>query len=375
MKFSRDFIDKIKETTDLVELANEYTEMKKVGRYIWVGKCPNPDHDDSTASFTINTQTNSWCCFGCHSDKKGINDNYGSDCIAFIQWINKGKKNWQDCVRYLAEKANISLPTDKNIKMYYTNKKLNEKFVRNMNAEVKEYCKNRGLNSYDIAQYELGYDAIEDRLTFPLYDMYNNVVGFNKRRLDDSKDRKYIHSPNSSVFNKSSYLYNINNIDKSYKYVFITEGVFDVILASKFGLKNVVCTLGCSFSENHYEIINKMGLTPVLLYDNDDKGQKSMRSAIELIYSKGTYPLVYILPKGHDLADFALEKRYKLNDIVQANIITYGYIKAKDVVCEYMNDLYLLKAKYRPQVEQILQDIPEEERCNIQMFFREELRM
>ena len=105
MKFQRDFIDKIKESTNLVELVSEYTELKQEGRYIWRGKCPHPDHDDSTASFTINTRTNSWCCYGCHSDKKGINNNYGSDCIAFIQWINQGKMNWVQSVEYLAKRT------------------------------------------------------------------------------------------------------------------------------------------------------------------------------------------------------------------------------------------------------------------------------
>ena len=372
MKFERGFIDKIKESTNLVDLISEYTEIKKVGRYIWVGKCPM--HDDSTASLTVNTKTNSWCCYGCHSDKKGINNNYGSDCIAFVQWINNGKKTWQECITILAKRAGLAIPTDKNIKMYYTNKKLNEKFIRNK-QQIVEYCKERGLDSYDIAKYELGYDAIENRLTFPLYDMHNNVVGFNKRRLDNGKDRKYIHSPNSSVFNKSSYLYNINNVDKSLKYIFITEGVFDVILASKYGLKNVVCTLGCSFTDTHYEIINKMGLTPVLLYDNDEKGQKSIRSAANLIYEKGSYPLVYILPNGYDLADFALEKRSRLKETVCANIITYGYLKTKDLITEYMNELYLLKAKYRPQIDNILQQIPEKERHNIEVFIKEEIRM
>ena len=94
MKYQRDFIDKVKESTDLLELISEYTELKKEGRYIWRGRCPHPDHNDSTYSFTVNTKTNSWCCYGCHSDKKGVNNNYGSDCIAFIQWINKGKLSW-----------------------------------------------------------------------------------------------------------------------------------------------------------------------------------------------------------------------------------------------------------------------------------------
>lgn len=375
MKYQRDFIDKVKESTDLVELASEYTELKKAGRYIWTGKCPNPNHDDSTASFTINSKTNSWCCFGCHCDRKGINNNYGSDCIAFIQWINQGKLTWVQSLEYLAKRINLPLPKDKNIKIYYRNKKLNEKYVRDLDTNVKQYCFKRGLDSYDIAKFELGYDIIENRLTFPLYDMYNNIVGFNKRRIDNVKDRKYIHSSNNTVFNKSSYLYNINSIDKTLKYVFITEGVMDVILATKYGLNNVVCTLGCSFSEHHYEIINKLGLIPVLLYDNDEKGQKSIRSAADLIYSKGQYPLIYILPSGYDLADFALEKRFKTKDIICSGIITYGYMKAKDIILNYLNELYLLKARYRPEIDDILQLVPKQERKNIESFIREEIRM
>lgn len=87
--YPRDFIDKIKESVNLVELIQEYTELKKIGRYIWTGKCPHPKHDDSTASLIVYTNHNSWCCYGCHAGKKA-KDNYGSDCIAFIQWINEG---------------------------------------------------------------------------------------------------------------------------------------------------------------------------------------------------------------------------------------------------------------------------------------------
>ena len=118
-----------------------------------------------------------------------------------------------------------------------------------------------------------------------------------------------------------------------------------------------------------------MGLTPVLLYDNDEKGQISIRSAADLIYSKGQYPLVYILPVGYDLADFSLEKRYKTKDIIYSGIITYGYMKAKDVILNYLNELYLLKAKYRPEIDKTLQLVPEQEKDNIKTFIKEEIRM
>ena len=67
--------------------------------------------------------------------------------------------------------------------------------------------------------------------------------------------------------------------------------------------------------------------------------------------------------------------RYKIKEIVYNNIITYGYMKAKDIIVSYLNDLYLLKAKYRPNIEEILQLVPERERKNIETFIREEIRM
>lgn len=379
MKYPREFIDKVKDATDIVELAQEYTEIKKVGRYVWLGKCPHPKHQDDTASFMVREDTQSWCCFGCHSEKKDTEKkkgkNYGSDCIALIQWLNDDKLTWTQSFEFVAKRAGIPLPTPKNNQTLERNKRLQIKYTREMSESAKAYCIARGLDSYDIAKYGLGYDKVEDRLTFPLYDAYNNVVGFNKRRMDGINDIKYKHSSNDGVFNKSSYLYNINNIDKTCEYIFVTEGVFDVILASKYGLPNVVCTLGCSFSESHYDAIVKMGLTPVLLYDNDDKGQQSIRSAAELIYQKGIYPLVYILPSGLDLADFASEKKYRLKNTVHAGIMTYGYLLSKDVISEYMSELYLLKAKYRPRLKEVLAVVPEDEKQEIETFLKEEIRM
>ena len=379
MKFSRDFIDKLKKSTDIVELISEYTELKKIGRFMWSGKCPHPDHDDSTASLIVYTNYQSWCCFGCHSDKKNTDNkshkNYGSDCIAFIQWINNGKLSWKECVELLAKRIDLPLPVDANEKEYQRNLRLNSKYMKDMTPEVRAYCTRRGLNRNDLIKFNIGYDKVENRITFPMFDMYNNIVGFNKRRIDDSQERKYINPPNSNVFNKSTYLYNINNIDKEYKYVYIAEGVFDVILASKFGLKNVVCTLGSSFTSGHYDIINKLDLTPVLLYDGDDKGRASVRSAIDLIYEKGSYPLIYNLPDGYDLADFSLEIQTDLVDTVEQGMVTYGYLKAEDMIVNYLNELYKLKAKYRPQVDNIMNLVPEQERNNIRLFISNEIRM
>lgn len=372
--YPRDFIDKIKESVNLVELIQEYTELKKIGRYIWTGKCPHPKHDDSTASLIVYTNHNSWCCYGCHAGKKA-KDNYGSDCIAFIQWINEGKLSWRESVEYLAKKINLPIPNDNTNKIFRQNLNLNNKYIRDLNDDAIEYCTQRGLDYTDIEKFKLGYDKATNRLTFPLLDRYNNIIGFNKRRLNEDQSMKYIHSSNNEVFNKASYLYNINNVDTEYEYIFIAEGVMDVILATKYGLKNVVCTLGSAFREEHYDIITKLGLIPVMLYDGDEKGRKSIKSAMDLIYSKGTYPLVVMLPDGYDLADYSLELKEQLSEAIDAAICTYGFMEAQNLIANYLKDLYRLKAKYRPYLNELLEKVPEQEREEIKTFLNNELRM
>ena len=65
--FSSNFKDKIKQKINLLELIKEYTDLKPAGDNIWQGRCPHPDHDDTTPSFRVwknNDNTWSWACMG-----------------------------------------------------------------------------------------------------------------------------------------------------------------------------------------------------------------------------------------------------------------------------------------------------------------------
>jgi hypothetical protein len=112
-----------------------------------------------------------------------------------------------------------------------------------------------------------------------------------------------------------------------------------------------------------------------MLYDGDEKGSKSIKSAMDLIYSKGTYPLVVLLPEDYDLAEYSLELKDKLVDIITSSITTYGYMEAQKIVSDYLKDLYLLKSKYRPYIKDLMNKIPEEEQEEIKDFLNNEIRM
>lgn len=374
MKFSREFLEKLKQSVDLVDLANEYTELYKAGPYLYMGHCPHPKHNDSDASFRINTQTNTWCCYGCHSDKKNKNDgNYGSDCIAFIEWINEGKMSWIDCIKYLAKKVNLPLPVEKHEKQYNINYKLMNKFIRDLNDTAYEYLYDRDLSDNEIEQWKIGYDVNENRIVFPLQDSYNNILGFNKRLIcKETKgiNKKYIHSSDSEIFKKSNFLYGLHNIDKSFDYIILTEGVFDVILARKYGLKNTVCALGTSLSEYQIDLLAKYNKEIIVIYDNDDKGMKTMKKVMPLLAAKNISAKLLILPEGKDLADMSTQLKHGIKDYVINNSMTFGYYNIQNAINDFNRELYNLYNKYNIIFENIKLEIPESEKRTIEVFLQ-----
>jgi DNA primase len=57
-------IDAAKEAVEVTELAGRLTALQRCGEG-WRGRCPLPGHDDSTPSFYVYPETDSFFCYGC----------------------------------------------------------------------------------------------------------------------------------------------------------------------------------------------------------------------------------------------------------------------------------------------------------------------
>jgi DNA primase len=63
----RRIIEEAKEKIPTVDLAERLCgpdSIRRVGKE-WLGRCPLPDHEDKTPSFTVNPEKNLWFCHGC----------------------------------------------------------------------------------------------------------------------------------------------------------------------------------------------------------------------------------------------------------------------------------------------------------------------
>ena len=100
MKFSQDFIEKVRDANNLVDLVSQHSQLRPMaGGYM--GRCPFPDHQEKTPSFSVSEVKQVYHCFGCQ--KSGNIFTFVQDFMGL---------SFREAVEYLASRAHISLPED-----------------------------------------------------------------------------------------------------------------------------------------------------------------------------------------------------------------------------------------------------------------------
>ncbi|MEM7645418.1 MAG: DNA primase [Pseudomonadota bacterium] len=351
MRFDQNFIEKVRDANNIVEIIGQYTELKAKG-HNHMGLCPFPDHNEKTPSFSVSESKQLYYCFGC---KKSGN------IFTFLETYNGF--SFREAVEYLASRAHIELPKEEaprsaqssrganqNQKsMMYKANKFAAVFYHQKLKSLKPdhklmgYLKKRNITPEIIEDFRIGYapdpwdeltkyfngkkvptaiaqklglirqnkkgghfDLFRDRLMFPIFAIDGNVIGFGGRIIDQGQP-KYINSVESDVFKKGQSFY---GLDQSAKYirsedrVFVVEGYMDLIALYSRGVKNVVATLGTALTENHVKLIKRWTKNVVLLFDGDQAGQTASERSLIHFFKHDLLPQTLILPEGADPDDF-----------------------------------------------------------------------
>lgn len=311
-----------------------------------MGKCPNPNHDDKTASFMVKENDEgieSWCCFGCHSGQKG-GDNFGSDNIAFVQWYyyNCGLKlTFPQAMQKVAAFYHIPMEDSKFSAIYRQNKELMLKCEQQMTPFAKLYLEDRGLDDADIQKWHIGFDG--DRITFPIFNSMGEVVGFSNRAFSaKSKEKqKYWNTPEKTYdgketgFHKRSCLYGIQFVNPKDKRLFIFEGQMDAIIASKYGIPNAVAAMTCHLTDEQAKYIADHHLVPIVCFDPDDAGKKGAMQTMEKFYKYGIQESrVLFLPDERDMADLGHALKDELCSVVMPRVMPFYQYLLKEYTDE-----------------------------------------
>lgn len=312
---------KIKEEIPISNVIGSYLSIKKSGSSL-ISLCPF--HSDSKPSMHINDSKKMFKCFACDA---------AGDSIGFV--MKYRNLDFIDALKEICQKQGL------NFDSYQEEKKSNPKLdmarkILTKTAQLyrktatthkfspyDDFIKKRGLNEEIATTYTLGfaparnslhdyltsipnekerefalsialelglikvdrnnaesyYDTFRDRIIFPIWDQFGQVIGFTSRAVRDDQKAKYMNSVDSFVFNKRNILYGFHlakNAIREKDSVILVEGNMDQIALFNNGFHHTVAVMGIALGAPSLERLLSLTKNIYLALDTDGAGFAAM---------------------------------------------------------------------------------------------------
>ncbi len=340
----------VQQSTDIVRLISEHLSLQPRGRE-FLGLCPF--HDDHSPSMYVSPAKQIYKCFSCGA---------GGDVFSFV--MNYHKLTFPEALRHLAQRAGVELrprathgggdrtdpqqPTDRQLAAAANQSALT--FFRQcldhpqQGKPARDYLEHRRITQEMIESFQIGfapdrwdglvtaagrlgwsqrgleiaglisprsgasgfYDRFRNRVIFPICDTLGRPIAFGARQLNPDDQPKYLNSPETALFHKSSTLFGLHQAKRAIidtGQAIIVEGYTDVIACHQAGIVNVVATLGTALTRKHAEALSRLCDRVVLIFDADEAGVKAADRAVEVFLTGALDVYVATLPNGQDPAD------------------------------------------------------------------------
>ncbi|MBX9787276.1 MAG: DNA primase [Pirellulales bacterium] len=354
--------DELRRAIDIVDLVGSYIQLRRSGRN-YVGLCPW--HDDRRPSLQVNPERQTFKCWVC---------DLGGDIFSFV--MQAEKVSFPEAMQLLADRAGISLrPTprgglsasgesagasaDPKAELYRAMAWAVEQYSNNLQTSpqadvAREYLADRGITTESVRKFRLGfapdrwdwlleraraaqisaktletvglvtrgeragsvYDRFRGRVLFAINDTQGRPVALGGRilpSLAETSPAKYINSPETPLFSKSSLLYALDTAKEALrqaeaKRVLVVEGYTDVVIAHQSGFRNTVAVLGTALGEKHVRLLRRYADQIILVLDGDEAGQRRTNEVLELFVAEQVDLRVLTLPDKLDPCDFLLAR-------------------------------------------------------------------
>jgi DNA primase len=370
---SKEVIDRIRDTIDIVDVVGSVVTLKKMGKYF---KAPCPFHQEKTPSFVVSPERQRWHCFGaCHE---------GGDIFSFVMKYHN--LTFPEAILELGKQAGIP-PAELSSTISTTDTDtLNKKSILEINelaakyyhyvltqtsagAIAQEYLTNRQIKDGIRDAFMLGYapeswdnlvqflrkkkfsdsslmasglfvegqrglyDRFRGRLMFPIYNAQNDIIGFSGRLIKPTGDgveaAKYVNTPETLVYHKRESLYGIQKAKDAIRklgMVIAVEGEFDMITPYSHGIENIVAIKGSAFTDEQLKILRRYCQKLVFALDADAAGVDALKKTAISAEKYEFEMYVCRIPGGKD-PDEAVRHDYPAFKRALDEVVTiYDYI-------------------------------------------------
>jgi DNA primase len=355
-------IAEVREKAPIDEVVSQYVTLRNAGGGSMKGLCPF--HDEKTPSFNVNPARGGFHCFGC---------NEGGDVISFMMKIDG--LTFMETVERLAEKYGVQLKREDGdarddrprgpargklieahrvAQEYYAEQLLTpaaapaRQFLteRGFEADAAEtfglgfaprdgdalfkHLRSRGFTQEELVTAGLvalsqrgdgsSYDRFRGRLLWPIREASGETIGFGARRIfeDDRVDAKYLNTPETPIYKKSTVLYGIDlarrNMARSAQAV-VVEGYTDVMACHLAGVGTAVASCGTAFGDDHAKVLRRFMADHeefrgevIFTFDGDAAGQAAALKAFQGDQNFVSQTYVAVEPDGLDPCDLRIKK-------------------------------------------------------------------
>lgn len=342
-----DVKERVRESVDIVDVAGSYISLRRQGK-VMTGLCPW--HEDSRPSLQVNPDRQTYRCWVC---------DIGGDVFSFVMRMEKVE--FREALEQLADRAGITLPRgrgglpadDKAALrgvMSWAAARFHDCLRSSPEAApARDYLRGRGLSDATIDRFGVGfapqswdwllrqsaaaglsrddvvkaglaieredrsghYDRFRGRVIFPIRDPQGRCVAFGGRVLPGERpdSAKYINSPETPLFSKSSMLYGLDTGREAMAAsgrAIVVEGYTDCLAARQAGIGDVVAVLGTALGERHAKLLRRYADRIILVLDGDDAGRRRANEVLEVLLAEPIDVRIARMPSGVDPCDLLI---------------------------------------------------------------------
>jgi DNA primase len=321
----------IRERVHIEEIVGDYVQLRRAGADSLKGLCPF--HDEKSPSFHVRPNHGHFHCFGCGE---------GGDVYAFIQKIEH--VSFVEAVELLADRVGhtisytgpaTSVQRDRGSRsrLVAANAAAAEFYAAALESDeaapARQFLTERNFDAEAARRFGCGFapsgwesltkhlqrkgfefkeleaaglsrqgrrgpmDRFHRRLLWPIRTSAGEVIGFGARRLfdDDPMEAKYINTPETLLYKKSSVMFGIDlakrDIAKGHQAV-VVEGYTDVMAMHLAGVTTAVASCGTAFGDEHLSMLRRLMMDDnwyrgelIFVFDGDEAGRAAALKAFD----------------------------------------------------------------------------------------------
>src|ERR1700733_9048881 len=346
----------IRERVSIEEVVGDYVQLRRAGADSLKGLCPF--HDEKSPSFHVRPNHGHFHCFGCGE---------GGDVYAFVQKIEH--VSFVEAVELLADRvghtisytgAATSVQRDRGsrsrllaanaaalafyaaalesveaqpARQYLTERNFDADAARHFGCgfapsgwdSLTKHLLRKGFEFKELEAAGLSregrrgpIDRFHRRLLWPIRTSAGEVIGFGARRLfdDDPMEAKYVNTPETLLYKKSSALFGIDlakrDIAKGHQAV-VVEGYTDVMAMHLAGVTTAVASCGTAFGDEHLAMLRRLMMDDnffrgelIYVFDGDEAGRAAALKAFAGEQHLAGQSFVAVAADGMDPCDLRL---------------------------------------------------------------------